>query len=61
VVNVGGLDEPMPAWNLALSIHDRGMRREALGTAFAAMVESDPAGGDAAAPGAAARGRAASR
>src|SRR5262245_58599934 len=45
VVNVGGLDEPMPAWNLALSIHDRGMRREALGTAFAAMVASDPAGG----------------
>jgi hypothetical protein len=43
VVNAGGLDEPMPAWNRALSIHDRGMRREALGSAFAAMVASDPA------------------
>lgn len=43
VVNAGGLEDPNVAWGLALAVEDPTMRREALGTAFAALVASDPA------------------
>lgn len=43
VIDASGLDDPTSAWGRALSIANAGLRRDALGTAFAAMIASDPA------------------
>jgi hypothetical protein len=42
VVNASGLDDPASAWGRALSIESAALRRDALGTVFAALVVSDP-------------------